>query len=145
MSYHGFYRRHYIWLDGSNVVDSLVKIEVFYCSCCLRSHALLPITVIPYLAYSVMFVASLIKDWLDKAFGDIGSLCLHYQISPKTFWRLRRRFAVCVVLACGITGAQRGMRLLASAILAGDTVRLDRLLYNYWRTTGRSFCQALPP
>ena len=139
------YERNFTWEDGGEVINRLISIDCLYCRSCKHSHALLPLAVTPYLSYSVTFIAKLILDWLERRWLVIEALCEHYKISVKTFWRLRRRFSVCAVLAYGLTSPKRGMKAAASVITSEDIDGIDALLSGFFDSAGRAFCQYCPP
>lgn len=141
MSYHNNYERHFIWAQDGCINERLISVDCLYCCSCKSYHALLPISVIPYLSYSVIFIAQLISDWLDKTWPDIEALCEHYRISVKTFMRLRRRFSVCTVLAFGLTGKEGSTKKAATDLCCADIDSLDMFLSDFFNRTGRSFCQ----
>ena len=144
MFYHSSYTRRYIWDEDGQVNEQLISVDCLRCNSCNRHHALLPLTVVPYLGYSITFIARVIRDWLEGAWPDIGALCRHFKISPKTFWLLRRRFSVCAVLAFGIASPRRGMEAAASIVLGKGLDAVDEFLFDFFERTGRSFCQCSP-
>jgi len=142
---HSKYQRRLIRMADSRPDDTIIDIEVLHCRSCSRFHALLPLVVIPHLSYSVTFIAYLMRDWLDRRFACIDSLCEHYRISIRTFLRLRKRFVRCVAILGGVTDKRDNMREVVLSLTTLDAIALDGFLYDFFSITARSFCQALPP
>lgn len=145
MRRHGKYQRHYVYLSDSIVIDALITIVRLRCASCGTTHALLPLSAIPYSVYSIRLVAHIVIDALDHVFPSIEALCGHYAITSNTFLRIRRRFAACVRLARGQVGGESDIRALASAIMGPSQQVLDDLLSSFFDTTGSSFCQMHGP
>lgn len=145
MAYHGEYSRHFIYRGEEKTIDEIITITRLKCSSCNSTHAVLPLVVVPYLSYSVCFIASLLADWLSGAWPSIDAISEEYAISAKTFMRLRRRFLASVELAAGKTAAKTQMLAYATRIAKTQPAKLVDLLQGFIAFCGRTFCEGLPP
>lgn len=139
------YRRHYVHIKDGQVTDTLLDISRLKCPSCGKTHALLPSGAVPYSVFSIRFVALLILDWKDGAFPSIECLCAHYQIATNTFYRIKKRFVACVVLAVGMIGGGGDGTLACARTIAGNPDSADALLSSFFDRVARSFCQGLGP
>jgi transposase-like protein len=137
------YGRHFIYISGGAVCDTVIGIDRYECSSCGHTHALLPLAVVPHLSYSITFIASLLVDWLDKAYASIESLASAYNISTNTFIRLRQRFFACLKAALGISSGTATMRRFALGLLACGVDDISDALWTFSNTTGRFFMEAV--
>jgi transposase len=145
MDEHSSYWRHFIYLKDNVVTDIRINIKRLRCSSCGKTHAALPEALIPYLPFSICFVARLIIDWLDKEFSSIEALCKHYQIAINTFYRLRARFERSVLLAYDVLAGRAKIRSTAQILSCRDIQTADELLNGFFILTKRSFCQPYDP
>jgi transposase-like protein len=145
LSPHDNYTRHFIYRKDGHTQDEIITITRLMCDSCNTTHALLPLPAIPYLAYSVCFIAALIADWIDNTYSSIESLSDAYGISQKTFFRLRKNFAASVSLVCGRTGLREKMRQCALKLGSKTIDAVAATCFEFLTLAGRSFCESLPP
>jgi len=145
MVLHGWYLRHFIYHSEGKTRDSIITVIRLMCTSCNTTHAVLPLAAIPYLSYSICFIAALLADWLSGSWPSIDAISAEYGISAKTFIRLRSRFMASVEMAVGKT-ASKGHTLEYAAIMANPSlVLLAKLLGDFIALTGRMFCEGVPP
>jgi glutaredoxin len=138
---HDSYRRNIIYLKDDAAAEARITIRRLACRSCDKTHALLPEGLVPYSPFSVRFIARVIIDWAKQRFSSIERLCGHYRIAVNTFYRLRRRFLSCVMIALGVTGTKDKAVKVASLLLSDDLTAMDSFLEMFFKLTGRSFCQ----
>lgn len=88
----GYYNRHYVTYQSQTVVDNIIPIHCVHCTSCNHSHAILPVTLIPYSSYSPVFLLSVIHDYCSKTFHNNDDLTSHYDISIKTLTKIIKTF-----------------------------------------------------
>jgi hypothetical protein len=145
MKRHGYYHRHLVWMDGCDIRDDLIRIVRVRCTSCKTTHALLPLSVIPYVVYSITFIAQLMSDWMNRAFPSLVALCAHYRITSNTFGRLRERFVVATSLALGLSAEVSARQAFASRLARDTAMVLDGILSEFFKRCGMSFCQSRSP
>lgn len=145
MKKHGYYRRSFVYMDSGRIEEQSIKIRRLRCSSCGTTHAVLPLAVIPYCVYSVVFIAALVKDWAQMAFSSIEVLCEHYGITTNTFYRLKTRFFRGAVLALGLASTDSDRQALATRIARGTVFVLDGILSRFFADNNLSFCQSRSP
>jgi hypothetical protein len=145
MDVHSSYHRHFTHIKDGDVVDIRIRIIRLRCASCMKTHALLPEAVVARSPFSIPFIASLIRDWLDRVFPSIEGLCAHYGIAINTFYRLKARFERSVRLAYGITSGQGGIRCALTILSGCNIYAADSLLSGYFLLAKRSFCEARGP
>lgn len=89
--HNGRYKRHLVFINNNQVQDIFIDIKNFKCTSCNKSHALLYSIIIPYCPYSICFLIDLIYKRLTKQFKNIQQLCEFYDITERTFYRIRKR------------------------------------------------------
>jgi hypothetical protein len=142
---HAHYQRHYVHIKDGQVTDTLLDVIRLKCSSCDKTHALLPLGVIPYSVFSIRFIALLIIDWRNERFSSVECLCEHYQIATNTFYRIKKRFKACVVLVVGMIDANGKMLAIAKTIAEKGIRAADLLLSGFFDKTAKSFCQVRGP
>lgn len=142
---HSKYSRHFVYRDEGKTCCSLISVSRLICASCNSTHAVLPLAAVPYLAYSICFIAALMDDWLSGAWPSIEAISEEYAISSKTFMRLKKRFAASVELALGKTEAKGQVFEYAAKMASLGLCELDGLLSGFYSLAGRSFCEGLPP
>jgi hypothetical protein len=145
MKKHGYYRRSFVYMNSGSVEEGSIKIRRLRCSSCKATHAVLPLAVIPYCVYSVVFIAALVKDWTQMAFSSIEVLCEHYGITTNTFYRLKARFFRGAVLVLGLASTDSDRQALAARIAKGAVFVLDGILSGFFSDNNISFCQSRSP
>ncbi|MDR2861237.1 MAG: DUF6431 domain-containing protein [Syntrophobacterales bacterium] len=88
---HGSYGRDMLSINGGNPGRERVRIMRVICTSCNTTHALLPDILIPYGSYSLRFIISVIKAYLNRA-GTVEELCSRYQIAISTLYRWKALF-----------------------------------------------------
>jgi transposase-like protein len=149
LSTHATYKRNYISAEGADVgggiVESVIEITRLKCPSCKKTHAVLPLTVVPYSPFSVSFIAQVLIDCDRRCFPSIEKLCEHYRIAVSTFYRLAERFKSCVGLAMGAACGKDAMWDTARMLTSGAIKATDAFLSAFFEMTGRSFCQSRSP
>jgi transposase-like protein len=138
---HDSYKRNIVYLKDDAAAETRIVIRRLICKSCDKTHALLPEGVVPYSPFSVRFIARIIIDWIKQRFSSIEGLCEHYRIALNTFYRLRKRFLDCVMIALGVTGTKDKAVKVASLLLSDDLPAVDSFLEMFFKLTNRSFCQ----
>ena len=141
---HAGYSRHYVSMEGDAVTDTLIEVARLRCSSCGTTHAVLPLTAVPRSVFSVLFIASLIADHINRRFPGVESLCAHYGVAVNTFYRIRGRFLSCVRIVSGILAAGPEASAAAAAI-TGGLESADAFLASFFELTGTSFCEPRGP
>lgn len=88
----GSYERDLIFLEDGRPSYHKITVSCVFCTSCGHSHAILPSLIIPYSSYSLSFLVSLLYHRITNAFGTVEKLCLHYEISISSFYRIYKRF-----------------------------------------------------
>jgi glutaredoxin len=149
LSAHATYKRNYISVDGVDVgrgiAETVIKITRLKCPSCKKTHAALPLTVVPYSPFSVSFIAHLLIDHDRRRFPSIEKLCEHYRIAVNTFYRPAERFKSCVGLAQGVACGKDAMWSTARMLASGAIETADAFLSAFFKMTGQSFCQSRSP
>lgn len=83
-SRHSSYTRMIITVINGKRAEIMVSIPRVRCHCG-RTHALLPDILIPYSSYSLKFIVSVIKSYLNRS-GTVVELCNTWQISVSTLY-----------------------------------------------------------
>ena len=145
MRYHADYPRHFIYLSEGKTHDKIISIIRLKCDSCGATHAVLPLAAIPYLSYSICFIAALLADWISGTWPSIEAISGAYCISAKTFMRLKRRFLASVALAVGKTEAKGQVLAYARRIALAGTATLAGMVSDFIALTGRMLCEGLLP
>jgi glutaredoxin len=149
LSTHATYKRNYISTDGADagggISGAVIEITRLKCPSCKKTHAALPLTVVPYSPFSVSFIAHLLIDHDRRRFFSIEKLCEHYGIAVNTFYRLAERFKSCVALAMGVACGHDALWDIARMLASGATEAADTFLSAFFEMAGLSFCQSRSP
>jgi transposase-like protein len=84
---HASYLRHFVYIKDGEAIDEPISIQRLRCKSCDNTHAVLPLATIPYMAFSIRFIARIVIDKLTGTFSSVEALCAHYGISTNTFYR----------------------------------------------------------
>ena len=76
---HGFYDRHIVDYIDSEVKETILQVQRYYCKSCGTTHALVDNNVIPYRIYTLNFIKNVLLDLLKNI--PIDEICTKYQIS----------------------------------------------------------------
>jgi transposase-like protein len=142
---HSMYSRNYVHIEEGRVVSAIIEISRLRCTSCDTTHALLPLTVIPYSVFSIRFIASVIVDWETMRFSSIEALCDYYKIAINTFYRIRERFYSSVRITLGATHRRQDGIALAVVLTGEDYCQSDTILSAFFHATSTSFSQGLGP
>ncbi len=88
----GSYTRSLICYTDGHVERHEITIDRVECVSCEHSHAILPPVIIPYSPFSFHFVISLLYDFITHKYLTVKELCLKYDISISTLYRIYHRF-----------------------------------------------------
>ena len=141
--HNGGYKRHLVFLKNNRVQDTFIDIRNFKCTSCNRSHALLYSLIVPYCPYSICFLIDLIYKRLTKQFKNIQQLCEFYDITERTFYRIRKRL---------LTDSHRMNLLLDTygdilaaidSLFHSEPVLFHFFLEEFFKSCGYSFLQPL--
>jgi len=138
----GSYTRSLICYSDEKIENHTICVKRLECSSCGHTHALLPSVVIPYSPFSFHFVISLLYDYITHKHGTVMSLCLHYDISVSTLYRIRRRFLDDKKLMLGIMeDAITSANAFLCGFLSCRVQEADQRLMAYFQAVGTSFLQ----
>ena len=88
----GHYSRQLICYQKDKVDYHEVEINCIECSSCGHSHAVLHNCMIPYSSYSIGFIINLLYRYLTKQYKTFEELCLRFELSITTFYRIYHCF-----------------------------------------------------
>ncbi len=140
----GSYTRTLICYSAGHVERREITVTRIECTSCGHSHAILAPVIIPYSPFSFHFVISLLYNYITKKFSTVAALCLEYDISVSTLYRIYHRFIADRKLMLGMmeavsTQAHKLLDKLANTDFFGI---VDCLLYEFYRSNHASFLQA---
>lgn len=145
-NYHGCgcYTRTLICYTSGHVERHEITVTRTECASCGHSHAILAPVIIPYSPFSFHFVISLLYDFITHKFSTVTALCLEYDISVSTLYRIYHRFIEDRKLMLGMmeaasTQARKLLDKLANTDFFGI---VDCLLHDFYRSNHASFLQA---
>lgn len=99
----GHYTRQFICYQDKQAVYYELNINCLECSSCGHSHAILPNCIIPYSSYSIGFITNVLYHYLTKQYRTIEELCLRFEISITTFYRIYHCFKSDSILMKAVT------------------------------------------
>lgn len=90
---HGSYERYWIQFDEirKEVEDTRIKIHRIRCTSCKSTHAIFPRDVVPYCAYSLLFLRNLYTRYFQGK-EKIQSLCGTFHVSFQTLYLILKRW-----------------------------------------------------
>jgi len=145
-NYHGCgsYTRTLLCYSFGQVESYEITVSRIECTSCGHSHAILAPVIIPYSPFSFHFVISLLYDFITHKFSTVTALCLEYDISVSTLYRIYHRFIEDRKLMLGMmeaasTQAHKLLDKLANTDFSGIT---DCLLRDFYKSNQASFLQA---
>jgi len=145
-NYHscGSYTRNLICYTAGQVEKHEITVPRIECASCAHSHAILAPVIIPYSPFSFHFVISLLYDFITHKFSTVTALCLEYDISISTLYRIYRRFIEDKKLMLGMMDAAstKACELLDKLFNANSFRFIDGLLHDFYRSNKASFLQA---
>lgn len=140
-SHNGSYQRHLVCYSNGCVCDRLISVHSLLCPSCGHSHALLPSLIIPWSSYSLGFTISLLYSRITRKFPTVHSLCEHFDISERTYYRMKVRFSLdSKALLEAIHTFMQAVDLW-DALTLEDPLSIHRALSLFFRSTGHSFMQ----
>ena len=101
LSEYGDYGRGLTSYEGGQIVDSDLRASRLYCSSCESTHALLPDIVVPYSAYSLLFMLATLIAYYDRA-TTVVKTCGHFGIAVSTIYVWKDRVALHKELMLGL-------------------------------------------
>jgi len=140
----GSYTRSLICYTDGHVERYEVIIDRIECISCEHSHAILPSIIIPYSPFSFHFVISLLYAFITHKYNSVKELCLEYDISISTLYRIYYRFIEDRKLMLGMMKAATAQAKKLLDVLANSNFSLtvDCLLHDFYRSNLVSFLQA---
>ena len=88
---HGSYKRVLIDVEYGKVVYGSVEIKRVRCKSCGHTHALLPDYIVPYAAYSLLFILRVLCAYFLGR-ETVEQLCRRYEISPSMLYEWKALF-----------------------------------------------------
>ena len=145
-NYHscGYYIRNLICYESGHVERYEIIIPRIECCSCGHSHALLAPVIIPYSPFSFHFVISLLYDFVTHKYNTVTDLCLKYDVSVSTLYRIYHRFIEDRKLMLGMMEAAstQTRKILDKFIKADFYGMIDYVLSNFYKANLASFLQA---
>ncbi len=140
----GSYTRTLICYIDGHVERYEISIDRIECVSCEHSHAILPPIIIPYSPFSFHFVISLLYDFITRKYGTVKELCLNYDISISTLYRIYHRFIEDRKLMLGMMEAAstKTIKLLDVLTHSEFSGAVNCLLHQFYENNKVSFLQA---
>lgn len=140
----GSYRRHLVFLNrDNNTQDMMIIIKDVKCSSCNRTHALLYSLIIPYCPYSIRFIVSLVYSRLTGRFRNISELCVSYDISERTFYRIWKRLITDVHCMHAVLESYSELLEAVRSLFQSDNSTFHHHLEIFFKSCGYSFMQPM--
>jgi len=79
------YKRWMISVMDGRRCEKQVRISLYICPSCGRSHAVIPDVLIPFASYSLRFILSVLRSYLERS-STVRVLCARWQISASTLY-----------------------------------------------------------
>jgi len=139
----GSYDRTLICYTNNSVERHDITIPVVECVSCGHSHALLAPIIIPYSPFSFNFVISLLYDYITHKYSTVNALCIEYDISISTLYRIYHRFIADRKLMLGMMAASINQALdLIKLFMNSNFENIVHHLHDFYIRTHASFLQA---
>lgn len=140
----GSYTRTLICYESGHVERYEVTVSRIECTSCGHSHALLAPVIIPYSPFSFHFVISLLYDFLTHKYNNVTALCLEYDISVSTLYRIYNRFIEDQKLMFGMleVATTQAHKLVAKFLNTDFCTIIDSMLHDFYTRNRASFLQA---
>ncbi len=141
---HSGYSRTLICYTSGRVDRHEITIPCVECTTCEHSHAILAPVIIPYSPFSFHFVISLLYDFITRKYSTVKALCLEYDISISTLYRIYHRFIEDRKLMLGMMEAvSTEVRTFLNKLANADFLAvIDGLLHDFYMSNHASFLQA---
>lgn len=143
LTHNGGYKRHLVFIDNEYVLDKLLDIKVYKCISCNKSHSLLPSIIVPYSSYSINFIINLFYSYLTKRFNNVPQLCEHYDITERTFYRIKNRFFMDSHFMNILLNTLKDFSSTINTLFHLENVYLHSFLDDFFQSCGYSFMQPL--
>ena len=137
----GSYLRHLVYLDKDCVRDTLIEVKTVKCTSCNSTHALLYSLLVPHCPYGIHFLVSLIYSRLTGRFENVSELCEFFDISERTFYRIRNRFLTDSHTLCALLDTFSDILEAVRSLLASDALSFHAILQAFFKSCGYSFLQ----
>lgn len=145
-SYHSCssYTRTFICYESGHIERYEITIPRIECISCGHSHALLAPVIIPYSPFSFHFVISLLYDFVTHKYNTVTDLCLKYDISVSTLYRIYHRFIEDQKLMLGMMEAAstQAHKILDKLANNNFCKIIDYILHDFYKNNLASFLQA---
>lgn len=139
----GTYSRTLICYTNHSIVRYELTISRLECHSCQHSHAILAPVIIPYSPFSFHFILSLLYDYITHNYSTIADLCLRYDISVSSLYRIYHRFITDRQLMLGMMEASISQAIeLVQLLKDSDFHTIDHRLQDFHMKTQVSFLQA---
>ncbi len=138
------YTRTLICYTSGRVEKHEITVPRIECASCGHSHAILAPVIIPYSPFGFHFVISLLYDFITHKFSTVTALCLEYDISISTLYRIYHRFIEDRKLMLGMMeAASTQVCTLLNKLANTDFLGIiDCLLHDFYMSNHASFLQA---
>ncbi len=140
----GSYQRQLICYQENETLVHEITVRCMECKECGKTHAILPSIVLPHSPFSIPYVIELVYFYLKQHYSSVEEMCLAYDVSVTTFYRLLCRFKRDEVYMLKIM--QRYLQQLGKCIVSSSDVSylvrllrgislivLDELLESYYQ------------
>lgn len=99
----GSYERGFIYPENGKPVYETIRIPLVLCKDCGKSsdgpvresgnykHAILPQTIIPFTAYSLLFILTVLADYVNRT-CTVEDVCAHWHIAVSTLYAWKKRY-----------------------------------------------------
>ena len=141
-THNGSYKRHLVFLNNNQVQDIFIDIKNFKCTSCNKSHALLYSIIIPYCPYSICFLVDLIYKRLTKQFKNVQQLCEFYDITERTFYRIRKRLLTDSRRMNVLLDTYGDLLAAVDSLFHSEPVFFHSFLEEFFKSCGYSFLQS---
>lgn len=84
---HDYYDRRLVDFRSGSVMVSHVCILRVICDSCHHAHAILPDVIVPYSAYSILFLLQVLAAFFYRQDASVDSICDKYGISPSQLYK----------------------------------------------------------
>lgn len=139
----GSYTRTLICYTNNIVNRHDIPVPRVECISCGHSHALLAPVIIPYSPFSFHFIISLLYDYITHNYCTVNELCIQYDISISTLYRIYHRFIADRKLMLGMMESSINQALdLIKLFQSSCFEKIDYYLHDFYRRTHASFLQA---
>jgi len=125
---HGYYKRSLVKLILGFVVDYFITIKRVRCCSCGKTHALIPIDVVPYCHHSITLVTQIFHLRFVQG-HTIKRICEQLKLSESSYWRIYHRsanrlFMIASLLAASQMHLKKGSKI---ALLVDIHLKIHKL------------------